>query len=122
MDEIQNRFLTSPSRAQRKHSNGDYGCQENNMVRDTELSNLAMAAAADRATVSNLTATISQLTAELAATSAQLVAALANNTTLKASIRRGRGGGRGRGRGGGRGGDITDLLFRAWVGGPIGRY
>ena len=92
------------------------------MVRDTELSNLAMAAAADRAMVSNLTTTISQLAEELTATNVPLVAGLANDTTLVASIDRGRDGGRRCGRGGDRGGDIPDPLFMARVGGPTGKY
>ena len=130
LDKTWTRFKTDFSLAHQElrenTTMGTLGGQANNMARDTELSeamaNLATATAADRTTVSNLTATISQLTAELAATNAQLVAALATNTNLTATIGRGRGGGRGRGRGGGRGGDIADPAFLSRVGGPTGRY
>ena len=67
------------------------------------MANLATATAADRTTVSTLTATVSQLTSDLAAINAHLVTALATNATLTSTIAQM--GGRGRGSGRGRGGD-----------------
>ena len=83
--------------------------QVNNAVHDAELSeamdNLATATAADRYTVSTLTATVSQLTTYLATINAHLVTALATNATLTSIITQmgGQGRGGGHGRGGGRG-------------------
>ena len=98
--------------------------QVNNAVHDAELSesmaNLATATAADRHTVSILTATVSQLTKYLVAINAHLVTSLATNATLTSTIAhiggRERGGDRERGGGRGKGTEPSR------VGGPTGRF
>ena len=99
----------------------------NNATTDAEISeamaNFATAAAADRTTVTTLSATIDRLTAELATASAALVTALATNATLTASLAGGGGrGGGGHGRGGKGGAGAAQPSSRSRIGGPTGRF